>query len=254
MTTARRNSLGLSSVLTLALAACGSSGGESATALITASEGGALQIDGTETRVDIPADALAEDTEITISMGHLADFGTAADARDDVLVFSPDGIVLSKPASVTLSPGDPAIEAGQLVSILQYVDGGWYPPEVSSAEVGSGGVVHAAVTLLAPIAIVVKDAPQGPTGSVRGSVFHIYTEEPLEGIGFELRADGQVVGTATSNAEGRFLFDDVGVGVYTVHSTIAPENNCYNDAVDKEATVTEDQTTDISFGFVPGPC
>lgn len=237
------------------MAACGGgSGDDSATSLITASEGGSIEIPGTDTRVDFPADALAEDTEITILLGGLADYGAADDARERVLVFSPDGIALNQPASLKLDPGGAAIEATEQVSILQFVDGGWYPPEVASAEVGSGGLVTASVAVLAPVAVVVKQAPQGPTGSIRGAVFHLYTEAPLEGISFELQAAGTVVGTATSDAAGGFVFENVEVGTYTVHSTIAPENNCYNDAVDKDATVIEDEIAQIYFGFVPGPC
>jgi len=255
MTTALRNKPGLAFLfpIALAVAACGGAGGDddSATVLITAAEGGSIEIDGTDTRVVIPADALGEDTEITISMGHLADYGAADDARDGVLVFSPDGIVLSRPAEITLNPGDPAVDGTELVSILQFVDGGWYPPEVSSAAIGSGGLVGASVSVLAPVAVVIKEAPQGPTGSIRGGVLHIYTEAPLAGIGFELKKDGVVLGTATSDTAGAFRFDGIGVGAYTVHSTIDSADNCYGDPVDKDATVTEDSITDVYFGFVP---
>ena len=118
----------------------------------------------------------------------------------------------------------------------------------------SGGLVSTTVNFLAPLAIVVEDAPMGPTGTVTGSVMHYYTEEPLEGISFDLVSGSTVVDTVVSDAAGLFTFTEVPVGTYVVRADVAPVDNCYNDPTEKDAVVTEDQTTDLFFGFVPGPC
>jgi hypothetical protein len=233
------------------LAACGGGGG-STTQRIPAAQGGTVSLD--DTRLDIPANALGEDTDVSIEIAALADFGALADARDRVLVIEPAGTTLAVPATITLDPGAPAIEQDQLVSIAQFVDGAWVTVAESGAEVGSGGLVTANIDLFAPTAVVVRDAPQGPTGTIAGTVFHLYTEQPLPGIEFELRDGQSVLGTATSDAAGQFEFADVPVGPYTVHSNIDPADNCFDDPVDKDATVSENETVEVFFGFVPGPC
>jgi len=239
-------------------AACGGGGGDddSNTALITADDGGSIQIEGTEVRIDIPANALSEDTEVTLSVAALDDFGPLDDARDAVLVIAPDGLQLSSPATVTLDPGEPAITGDQLLSIRQFtggVDGGWVSPEVSSAALHSGGMVSASIIQFAPVALVVKDPPVA-AGTISGSVLHIYTEEPLEGITFDLMQGATVLDSDVSDSEGAFGFAEVAVGTYTVHAGVTEEENCFSDPVDKEVVVTDQQTADVFFGFVPGPC
>ena len=236
--------------------ACGGSGDDETSDLITVDEGGSIEIEGTETRIDIPANALAEDTEITISLAELSDFAALDDARNTVLVIAPDGLVLSAPATLTLDPGEPAVTGDQLLSIRQFrsgVDGGWVSPEVSAAQLHSGGLVTASIIQFAPTALVVKDPPVA-SGTIAGMVLHIYTEAPLSGITFELEQGGSVVDTAVSDAEGKFTFSSVAVGTYNVHADVSADENCYSDPVDKEAVVTDQNTTDVFFGFVPGPC
>ncbi len=251
--------ISLASLITSFGLASGCGGGgddDSSSMLISADDGGSVQIDGTEVSIEIPANALSEDTEVTLSLARLSDFGPLDDARDKVLVIAPDGLQLFAPATVMLDPGDPAINTDQLLSIKQFtggVDGGWVSPEVSTAELHSGGLVTATIIQFAPVALVVKDPPVA-SGTIAGSVLHIYTEEPLEGITFELLDDGTAIDSDVSDSEGVFGFSEVPVGTYTVHADVAEEENCFNDPVDKEAVVTDQQTTNVFFGFVPGPC
>jgi hypothetical protein len=246
--------LALSSLLIICLAAgCGNNTKIAGNAvIIRADEGGTVDMQGDETSLSIPANALSEDTEIGIEYGSLSDYPTLENARQRVLVMTPAGTSLSTPATVLMDPGSPPIGADKVVKVVQYVDGGWYGTQ--SAEVVSGGLVSASVSLLAPLAIVVEDPPIQPTGAISGTVMHIYTEQPLEGITFHLLSGTNEIDTAVSDADGRFEFDNVPVGTYTVHADVTEEENCYGDPVDKEAVVTEDQTTDVWFGFVPGPC
>jgi hypothetical protein len=236
--------------------ACGGSGDDESSDLITVDEGGSIEIEGTDTRIDIPANALGEDTEITISLAELGDFAALDNARNSVLVIAPDGLVLSAPATITLDPGEPAVTGDQLLSIRQFrsgVDGGWVSPEVSAAELHSGGLVSASIIQFAPIALVVKDAPV-ESGTVAGTVLHIYTEAPLSGITFELEQGDSVIDTTVSDADGMFGFSEVAVGTYNVHADVSADENCYSDPVDKDAVVTDQNTTNVFFGFVPGPC
>ena len=118
---------------------------------------------------------------------------------------------------------------------------------------GSGGLVSVQVSRLAPLALIVRDGPQS-AGTINGSVLHIYTEQPLEGITFTLLSGTTEIDSAVSDANGQFSFTQVPVGTFTVHAEVDPEDNCYDDPVDKEALVIHDQVTNVSFGFVPGPC
>jgi len=241
--------------LTLAVAglpACGDNGDPSGNAvLIIAAQGGSVTMDGDETGISIPANALAADTEISISYGSLSDYGALTDGLPRVLVMEPAGTTLQTPATVLVDPGS-VIGADKVVSVRQWMDGGWYGTQ--EATVVSGGLVSTTVTFLAPMAIVVEDAPVGPTGTVSGSVIHYYTEQPLEGITFELLDGTTVVDTAVSGADGLFSFTEVPVGSYVVHADVLPADNCYSDPTEQDAVVTEDQTTNVYFGFVPGPC
>ncbi len=234
------------------VAACGDDGEPNGSdVLVIAAQGGTVSMDGDETGISIPANALAADTEIGISYGSLADYGALENGLSRVLVMEPAGTTLQTPATVLMDPGT-VIGADKVVSVRQWMDGGWYGTQ--EASVVSGGLVSTTVSFLAPLAVVVEDAPVGPTGTIAGMVLHIYTEAPLEGITFELLDGTTVVDTAVSGADGLFSFTEVPVGSYVVHAVVTADENCYSDATEKDAVVTEDQSTDVFFGFVPGPC
>src|SRR5687767_3963998 len=97
--------------------ACGGDGAGSASMVVTAAEGGTVQVSGEETRLEIPPGALAEDTEIVLSIASLSDYPALEHGRDRVLVIEPDGLVLSAPAELLFDPGAPDIASDDLVSI-----------------------------------------------------------------------------------------------------------------------------------------
>jgi hypothetical protein len=240
-----------------ALVACddGKEQPQGTTVMILAATGGTVAMKGDETSLSIPANALAADTEVTLSYGELSDYGALTDARSRVVVLEPAGTLLSSPASLLIDPGAPAIGAEQIVTVYQWVDGvdgGWSSPR--AAEVVSLGLVSTTVNRLAPLAIVVEDPVAGPTGTISGMVIHMYTEQPLEGMSFTLLSGATEVDSAVSDAQGGFEFTEVPVGTYTVHSEISEADNCFDDAVDKEAVVTADTDTEVFFAFVPPPC
>ncbi len=234
------------------LTACKDNGEPSGnTVLITASQGGTVSMDGDETTLSIPANALAADTEIAVSYGSLADYGALENGLTRVLVLEPGGTALEVPATLLLDPGT-TIGADKVVSVRQWMDGGWYGTQ--QAQVVSGGLVSTTVSYLAPLAVVVEDATVGPTGTVSGSILHLYTEAPFEGISLDLLYADYVVDTAVTDAAGHYSFTEVPTGTYVLRANVDAFDNCYNDPTEKDAHVSEDQTTDIFFGFVPGPC
>lgn len=244
---------GIAAVAIGLVAGCGDDDGGNGTngVLITAAQGGTVSMETDETSINIPPNALSEDTMISIEYGSLSEYGSLENARERVLEIAPEGLVLGSPASVLIDPGQPAISGGQIVTVVQFIDGGWSAEK--PATVVSGGLVSASISVLAPLAVVVT-TPTGPTGTISGTVIHFYTEMPLEGITFKLMSGAEELASATSDASGLFQFEEVPVGTYTVHADVTEDQNCYDDPVDKEAVVTEDQTTNVYFGFVPGPC
>jgi len=110
------------------------------------------------------------------------------------------------------------------------------------------------VTSLAPTTVVVE--PRFASASkVKGQVKHIYTQDPLPGINFELwTATEQKVGMATSGSDGSFVLENAPAGELFVLASVAAEDNCFNDPTEKTVTVVEGEDAEIVFGFVPGPC
>ena len=124
------------------LFACGSSGDDptEVTELITTSEGGTLDLG--EATVEIPANALSEDTEITLSFGSVADFGPLENARSVVVVFDPPS-TLSEMAQITIDPGTPAATPNQYAILYQYGDGEWIGVDASTI-INADGMVKVA--------------------------------------------------------------------------------------------------------------
>lgn len=189
--------------LALGLGACGSdSEKESAASLISASEGGTISLSDS-TRITFPAGAVAEDVEMTMSVADVSDFAALEDARTGVLQFDPE-MALENSAEIQWDLSD--VDSSSSVHIMQFVDGQWLRPEVSSVEIGSGGVALASVHQLSPTALVVTEAATGL--SIQGSVVHIYTQDPLSGLEFQLWTSlEEMVTTATSDSSGSFSFE-----------------------------------------------
>lgn len=129
--------------LTLVLAvaglpACSDNGEPNGNAvLIIAAQGGSVAMDGDETGISIPANALTTDTEISISYGSLSDFGVLDNGLPRVLVMEPAGTTLQTPATVLLDPGS-VIGTDKVVSVRQWMDGGWYGTQEATVVSGYG--------------------------------------------------------------------------------------------------------------------
>jgi hypothetical protein len=241
-------------IAALALAACGGSSGDDSTSeMIEAATGGTIDLDDGSS-VTIPPNALTEDTEVTVSIASLSDYGDLEHGRNKVLSLAPEGLVLEVPASIVLDPGGEALAGDELVDLYQFVDGLWRQPEVSGVEIGSGGTISATVIVFAPTGITVREPPQGPTGAVDGSVFHYYTEQPLPGLTVRVVDGEQTIDSTTTDSNGAFSFEAIPVGAHKLRVDIAAEDNCFGDPTEKAIDVTENEPVTEYFGFVTGPC
>ena len=135
--------------ISLFAAACGGSSSEDTT-LITASAGGELSISGAT--IDIPAGALSEDTELTVSEGSISDYPALEGADNRVLEFDPP-VSLSGLATIRIRPKQ-AIPADGSAFIRIFTDGVWITPDVSSVVID--GEIDTALPFLAPVAVVVQ--------------------------------------------------------------------------------------------------
>ncbi|MBL4634230.1 MAG: hypothetical protein JKY56_10170 [Kofleriaceae bacterium] len=140
------------------LVACGGDDAGGISSTISPTQGGSLQLEGTETGITFPEGAVETEVEVSLSLGSIADFAPRENALNDVLVFSPE-LLLTASASMTFEIGDSFDSSTQRAHIEQFVDGVWLRPEISSLEVGSGGVAFGSLQSLSPTAIVVTDIP-----------------------------------------------------------------------------------------------
>jgi hypothetical protein len=132
MRNALRLWLCLSLVSAVGLAACGDDGADSGTDAgvedagapigedITASEGGTVEVDGA--KLDIPAGALSEDTEITVQEISKAGLPDAANIASTVYELGPDGTQFATPVTLSFA-FDPSSTPEGKEAVLAWLDG-----------------------------------------------------------------------------------------------------------------------------------
>ena len=145
----RTTSIAFCSILLLA---CGSDSPSETTQIISASEG--ATIDVANATIEIPANAVAQDTEVTVTVGSVADYEPLDNARDVVIEFEPF-VVLEASASITIDVGSPAPAENEFAFLSQFIDGVWIGVD-SSTVIDSDGNVQSAINRLAPTAVVVS--------------------------------------------------------------------------------------------------
>lgn len=236
------------------LTACsGDTESVSTSSIISASEGGILDLEGTETKVTFPAGAVTEDVEVSLDMGNLVDYPEHEGALARILVLGPS-MPLESPATLNIDL-EGQVDPSDRLHIVQYTDGVWIRPEVGAVEMTSGGIGATTIFRLAPTAVVVESTqPTSDVGRIEGQALHLYTEAPLPGIEFNLIANDMPAGTATSGDDGRFVFDEVPTGSVVINAQVDAAQNCYDDPTSKVVEVAEEDAAQVFFGFVPGPC
>jgi len=145
----------LSCFVVLAVSACGG-GSDGGTQLITVDQGATIDL-GSGTVIEIPAHAVAEDTEIAASLADVADFAVLDGSRGQAIVFDPP-IALLASADATIDV-EPAPTEGEWAIVYQFVDGAWVGLDVSTVT-DAEGRVHTVIEALRPTAvkIILPDA------------------------------------------------------------------------------------------------
>lgn len=138
-------------LLSIALVACGSDAPDETTEIITVADGATIEV--ANATIEVPANAVSADTEVTVSIGSIADYQQLADARDLVIEFDPP-MALESSASIEIDIGDPAPLATDFAQLHQFTDGVWIGVDVSTI-IDEDGRVHSAINLLAPTAVVI---------------------------------------------------------------------------------------------------
>ena len=135
--------------LVLAVGACGGNDGGGGPELITVAEGATIEL-GSGTVIEIPANAVTEDTEVVVSLGEVTDFAPLQGSRGQAIVFDPP-IALSVSAAVTIDV-DPAPSQNEYAQLYQFTDGVWIGLDVSTI-IDADGRVLSAIEALRPTAV-----------------------------------------------------------------------------------------------------
>lgn len=201
----------LASLLAASLAFLGCDDSRTSSGPIRASEGGTV-IAASHT-VDIPANALASDTEVTLETAPASGYPALEGSLAEVLRIEPEGTVLEVPASLTIHGSFVGAASAASVTVRQLtsVDGVslWSP--IESARDAASGDLTVSVTRFAPLAVVVSETPSGAaiTGTLRWG-----DGSPVDGAPVELHQGGSLLTTATTDAAGTFSFADLTPGAY----------------------------------------
>jgi hypothetical protein len=123
--------------------------------MISAATGGVVEAEGLA--LDIPANALASDTTITVEVKDKAGMPNAENIAGSIYELGPDGLTFEMPVTLTLSLGGASIPA-QKRAVIAFLDGSsWVELADSSVEATS---VVATTTHFTAFAIVIIDGVQ----------------------------------------------------------------------------------------------
>jgi hypothetical protein len=116
--------------------------------MITADEGG--EVKAGKAALSIPAGALSEDTEISVTTVDADDLPSSGDVASDAYDFGPDGTTFEKPVTLTLEFAGKAPK--DMAATLAWLDGDEWTPLADSKV--SGGKVTATTTHFTTFAVV----------------------------------------------------------------------------------------------------
>jgi len=220
---------------------------EPAAETITAADGGTVATADNSASIDIPADALDEDTEITIEAKSTSGMPNEENLGSAAYEFGPDGTQFNSPVTIALAfDGEVPDDMEAILAVLE--DGVWVGVEGSSL---SGGKVSGDVTHFSTYVILFIDGEMVLTtaecagfefeacgGDVVGTwkikdvcIEMVIGENPFEGITecesivYEYLVDWQ--GTFIINADGSMEMNDYG---YTVSMNVEVTDACFDAA------------------------
>lgn len=205
------------SVMLFSLGCGGSNAEETITGeMIKAKEGGIVVLEGSQSSVNIPAESMAEDTLISLTLTRLDALPALESARAEVLKIEPAGLTLEMPAAVTLEIGEPIKPEEEEISVMMLVKDSWQALE--GAQVVSGGLVSVPITTLGTLALVVKKrlTPVVPAGNMIKGQMIWGDESPVSDTPLYLYQGETKLTEKTTDADGKFTFSDLTPGSYTI--------------------------------------
>jgi hypothetical protein len=208
------------SLLVLALTSCGAQSedpvvpagaGQTETSVVPAAGGGEVAVGSAS--LDIPQNALANDTEVTIRIAPPSDYPDLERPRSNVLVLEPEGTILTMPASVSLaaSLGDGNVSVVQYLSVRGTQI--WQP--LTSGVMFGAESVSVAVSQFAPLAVVGNEVTTGGTGAIEGTV-RWSDGSGAPGAEIDLLQEQTVVAQTIGDDAGAFGFSNLAAGTYTI--------------------------------------
>jgi len=193
--------------------------------------------------VDIPPDALAEDTVISIDTHPTREYGGFLINQSENIVsygvykLEPTGTDFSTPVTITLSYDETLVDEEHLeqLLVLYSADG------VTWSEIPIKSVNATENTLTIEVdhfslVVIMQIAP-----SLSGTVTDEYTNEPLQGVEISILETGE---SATTDENGEYSFTFSYAGNYTVEMTV-PYGYLTHDAVTKFVEITG--ATEVDF-------
>ena len=161
-------------------AAGGGTAGPPSTEVVTAADGGTVETEGGKAKVEIPAGALAEDTEISIEPAGTSGQPEADHLVSNVFELGPDGTTFSSPVTITLAvTGE--VPSGSTPVLATLKDGAW---EAVFGSTYADKAVHGEVTHFSSFAAWVESTGETtpPTGGGGGRFFWVDKDNDLHSM------------------------------------------------------------------------
>ena len=215
-----------------------------ATQTVSSSQGASVAVDDGRASIEIAPNALAQDTEVTLSVAPASDYQGLGDTMGSVVILEPAGTHLSVPANLQIDAGGRQLQQSEIAQVVRMVDGEWAPLGESGIVIVNGKV-RVEVSDFTPVAVRVT----APTGSVQVGVYDRF-ERTLSNVPVELLSGETVLSSGQTGSEGSVTLDNIRLGMVTVKVT--PPLNCANDPTEQEVTVTANQTAHQFFMFDVG--
>lgn len=216
------------------------------TSEVVGSSGGTVSDVAGTASIEIPSEALTEDTNISIEQYPTSEYGGFLINQSDNIVsygvnqFGPVGTTFETNVTITLTYNETAVDESQLEQLVVYFsdDGAnWYQVAIESVD-----TVENTITIKVDrfsLFVILRMRPP-----ISGVVIDEYTGQPIEGVTISVL---ETNASTVTDAQGRYSFD-IEVGNYTLEMTV-PYGYLTHDAVTKFVEVIT--TAEINFNLYP---